>query len=207
MLSLHNEFLARDFEGDALGDLEKINQELSRETLCVHHKKDGHRKADYQEIARRINRLKISRYRIFEQFRYINVFRYDTERDVFAELEQLRGVDRKKTALDLALASLEDHTDDLEDQRREQDRDKQARQERRLAAILFVLALLGFGDFLFKVADYLEKYPAFWKLDFETWAPFWDTLALLAYTALFLVAAIVAVINRHAFRGIFRSDA
>ncbi|MCV6900962.1 hypothetical protein OE165_28420, partial [Escherichia coli] len=68
-------------------------------------------------LSGRINALKIARYRDYEQHRYVNVFRYDTERDVFAELEQLRGVQRKETALELALSALEDHADDLELQR------------------------------------------------------------------------------------------
>lgn len=138
VLSLHNEFLARDFEVDTLAQLARID-----EHLCGRNPQD-----DLGDVGTAINALKIARYRNYEQHRYINVFRYDTERDVFAELEKLRGVQRKEAALDLALASLEDHAQDLEGRRvRERDR--------RVAGVVFVLGLLVLADGLNRIGDFL----------------------------------------------------
>ena len=59
------------------------------------------------------NQAKLAEFAQYERFRHANPFRYDTERDVFKKLEELRGVSRKNKALSLAIQSLEDHASDL----------------------------------------------------------------------------------------------
>lgn len=72
---------------------------------------DGSTGFDKAEFA--INQVKLAEYREFERSRYANPFCYDTERDVFTKLEELRGTTREKDALAMAIACLEDHASDL----------------------------------------------------------------------------------------------
>lgn len=174
VMSLHNEYLARDFEKVSLDELQQIESQLNGSIGG-----DG-----YQAVARRINTLKISRYRNFEQHRHTNVFRYDTERDVFAELEQLRGVRRKETALDLALDSLEDHADDLENHR-------SSERDRNIGAIGFLLGGIGAAEGLNKLSEFIGKHaPANgWLAMTESvlsWLAF--VLTLLVLVAAFSIA-------------------
>jgi len=163
-MSLHNEFLAREHEAKSMARIERIEWHVAkgerrtpeplsamaarldaRETLT------GHDDFDKAEMA--INQAKIADYRDYERFRYANPFRYDTERDVFAKLEELRGTKRKKDALALAVASLEDHASDL--QRRHQgDADKAAaRRETQLNILLGGTGIFGAGQMIYWIGD------------------------------------------------------
>ncbi len=189
VLSMHNEFLARDFEAMAGAEIAGIECALDGE--CE--------PGGYGHLSRRINALKIARYRDYEQHRYVNVFRYDTERDVFAELEQLRGVQRKDAALDLALSSLEDHADDLEGQR-------VGERDRNIGAIAFVLGLMALAQGLGMLAEFTER------LDLPPWGRlllteglWWVTAALLA--TLMIVGCWFVVSRWRAIRDLLSSSA
>jgi hypothetical protein len=74
-----------------------------------------------------INWYRIAAFEHFDRHRYFNPFRYDTERDVFTELERLRGTSRLAAALDKALAALDEATRDI--QRVREDAEADRRQE------------------------------------------------------------------------------
>ena len=166
-LALHNEFLARGHEERTMARIDRIEalvaQLQSREPM---QDDDGIHTA---EMA--INEAKLAEFRQYERFRYSNPFRYDTERDVFAKLEELRGISRKKEALSLAIASLEDHASDLQ---RSQQRATEKAQKKvdeaaaRRGGLLNILlggtGVFGAGQMLYWIGEKAESKPTilFW---------------------------------------------
>lgn len=139
-LALHNEFLARDHEAMTMARIQRIEAILTgrdapdSEAMQALYKRErltNDDQFDQAELA--INRAKLAKFNEYEQFRHANPFRYDTERDVFEKLEQLRGISRKTEAMGLAVASLEDHARDLQRQQ-QNDADRQQRRRDEAAA-------------------------------------------------------------------------
>lgn len=170
VMSLHNEFLAREHEARSMARVDHIDWlvtggardqlsqkagEIDAELRAAQTFRDGY---DLAELA--INQAKLAEYRDYERFRYINPFRYDTERDVFAKLEELRGVKRKKDALSLALSSLEDHASDLQ-RRHEQRVDRAAaRRGTWLNILLGGTGIFGAGQMMYWIGETAAGDPA-----------------------------------------------
>ncbi|NBB64901.1 hypothetical protein GVN18_37225, partial [Pseudomonas sp. ODNR1LW] len=119
-LALHNEFLARGHEQKTMARIDRIEALVDErapvddsriKALADAEPLDGEDRLSQAEFA--INQAKLAEFAQYERFRHANPFRYDTERDVFEKLEELRGVSRKNEALSLAVESLEDHASDL----------------------------------------------------------------------------------------------
>jgi hypothetical protein len=119
-LALHNEFLAREHEQKTMARIDRIEALVDERApaddpriraLADREPLDGEDRLSQAEFA--INQAKLAEFAQYERFRHANPFRYDTERDVFKKLEELRGVSRKNKALSLAIQSLEDHASDL----------------------------------------------------------------------------------------------
>jgi len=138
-LALHNEFLGRAREEASLDQIEDIKRLIDA--------------GDFDEAARKINAVKLAEFDRYERFRYANPFRYDTERDVFAKLEELRGVSRKGKALALAVESLEDHASDLQ-RLQQQVLDKEAAgRDMRLNVLLGGMGVFGAGQMLYWIGE------------------------------------------------------
>ncbi|MEZ5654946.1 MAG: hypothetical protein R3E04_03495 [Sphingobium sp.] len=162
VLALHNEYLAREHEAKSMARIERIEwlvageeprAPLSAAALALDdtEKLDGNDIFDKAEMA--INQVKLAEYREYERFRYLNPFRYDTERDVFTRLEELRGTQRKKEALALAVASLEDHASDLQ-RRHQTDADKAAaRRDMQLNILLGGTGVFGAGQMIYWIGE------------------------------------------------------
>lgn len=161
-MSLHNEFLARGHEAKSMARIERINWLVADKgerapanttirQLDIHEPLNGSDDYDRAEVA--INQARLATYREYEQFRYVNPFRYDTERLVFSKLEELRGTARKKDALALAIESLEDHASDLQRRhQREIDADT-ARRETILASMLGATGIFGAGQMIYWIGE------------------------------------------------------
>ncbi|MES2627227.1 MAG: hypothetical protein V4628_18215 [Pseudomonadota bacterium] len=147
ILAMHNEFLARSHEDRAASQIDKINGDLNSPS------------PDFADIEAQINSLKTANYEVFETHRYLNVFRYDTERDVFEKLEQLRGIDRRNAALLEAIQSLEDKSSDLESRRNAA---QQALEEKRNKTLTYVGIAIGWVSavgVLFNASQYSKDNP------------------------------------------------
>ncbi|HZG32500.1 MAG TPA: hypothetical protein VEZ59_04450, partial [Sphingopyxis sp.] len=163
-LALHNEYLARDHEAKSMARIERIEWLVAKgqgsateglsaaaKALDRTEKLDGADEFDRAEMA--INQVKFAEYKEYERFRYANPFRYDTERVVFGKLEGLRGTTRKKEALALAIASLEDHASDLQ-RRHQAEVDKQAaRRDRQLSILLGGTGVFGAGQMIYWIGE------------------------------------------------------
>ncbi|TKD49899.1 hypothetical protein [Sphingomonas baiyangensis] len=193
-LSLHNEFLARAQERESVQAIDGIHAAVrGDEAAC-----------DYAAVEAAINRIKISGFQRYERHAHVNMFRYDTERDVFAELELLRGTRRKHAALERALLSLEDLATDLEARKRRVEGDAEDMRKRNLEAVVFVLALLGAVQFLFGLADYAGAHPdlAGWKGIGHPVSQLLGAVAIVASIAVIALTAVVAYARRDAVRAL-----
>ncbi|MBY8823424.1 hypothetical protein [Sphingomonas colocasiae] len=163
-LALHNEFLARGHEARSMARIERIEALVARgqgrlpeplsasaQALAESEPLEGEDDFDRAEMA--INHVKFSEYKDFERFRYANPFRYDTERAVFGKLEELRGIKRKKDALDLAVASLEDHASDLQRRNEASNEKAAARRDRQLSILLGGTGVFGAGQMMYWIGE------------------------------------------------------
>jgi hypothetical protein len=188
VLAMHNERLTRDQEKLAFAVVEKVNSYV-REAQAALSKLGNEAEPQGQAAAtilRRVGRTvqdaeawinwyRMAAFEHFDRHRYVNPFRYDTERDVFNELETLRGTSRLEKALEKAFGALDESTRDLERVRaeaeREQERqdDKAREVERELAdseqrmrdrkmTVLFgIVGLSGLGQLAFNIHQYVNE--------------------------------------------------
>lgn len=170
LLALHNEFLARAHEERSMARIDQIREMTAARkppdrtelrTLLEREGIDPDDAGDPTELL--INRAKLAEFDDYERFRYTNPFRYDTERDVFAKLQDLRGTNRKQAALTTAIASLEDHASDLRRRRQQIADQESAWRDQRINLLLGGLGVFGAGQMIYwigeKAAGELPKTP------------------------------------------------
>lgn len=160
VLALHNEFLARGHETWSMARVERIKalvkgrqpeQNPMQIALAQIEPLEPGECLEQAEFA--INDAKLAEFGNYERFRYINPFRYDTERDVFAQLEELRGTSRKQAALALAIRSLEDHASDLKRRSQRANDAEVARRDARLNILLGGTGVFGPGQMIYWIGE------------------------------------------------------
>ena len=132
VLAMHNEFLVRDYERqtEALTlDIERLN---ARSRLS--------RAAD------RFYAFRTGDYTRYQKHKYTNVFRYDTERDLFEAVEARRGTHRKDAYLDRIVTNLEAQTRDLEGRLR-------SKVDRQFSLLLGAVGVFSVLQVLYQVLD------------------------------------------------------
>jgi hypothetical protein len=132
VLAMHNEFLVRDYERqtEALTlDIETSNaeQRLSR-------------------AADRFYAFRTGDYTKYQKYKYANVFRYDTERDLFEAVEARRGTHRKDEYLNSIVTNLEAQTRDLEGRLR-------SKVDRQFSLLLAAVGVFSVLQVLYQVLD------------------------------------------------------
>ena len=125
-LAMHNEALTRAQEKDTFGTIGRIRDRIAAR--------------EFEEAEKTINAIRIAAFEVYERHRYHNPFRYDTERDVFESLDQLRGTSRRRQAYEMGLASLEEQNRDLT---RELEQIEDKAQRRREFGLAILFGLLG----------------------------------------------------------------
>jgi hypothetical protein len=129
--SLNNEFLARDYEAKTyqlVEDVRRLNDENK-----------------FKHAAEKFYKFRMTTYADYERHRYPNIFRYDTERDVFEDLEKLRGTSRKDAMLEGLVTTTENQTRDLEARLSKKD-------ELLMNVLLGAVGLFGFFQLVFQWA-------------------------------------------------------
>jgi hypothetical protein len=132
LLAMHNEFLVRDYERqtEALTtDIERFNEE-----------------ARLSRAADRFYAFRTNDYTKHQKYKYANVFRYDTERDLFEAVEARRGTHRKEQYLDSIVSNLEAQTRDLEGRLR-------AKVDRQFSLLLAAVGIFSVLQVLYQVLD------------------------------------------------------
>ncbi len=132
VLAMHNEFLVRDYERqtEALTlDIERFNanSRLGR-------------------AADRFYAFRTGDYTKYQKHKYANVFRYDTERDLFEAVEARRGTHRKDEYLNSIVTNLEAQTRDLEGRLR-------SKVDRQFSLLLAAVGVFSVLQVLYQVLD------------------------------------------------------
>lgn len=160
VLALHNEFLARRHEERSMARIERVDALIAGRAIARGDVQDVLARREPLEPGTRfeqaefaINQAKLAEFAEYERFRYANPFRYDTERDVFTKLEELRGTSRKQQALGLAIRSLEDHASDLKRRNQRAADDATARRDARLNILLGGTGVFGAGQMFYWVGE------------------------------------------------------
>lgn len=159
VLALHNEFLARSHEAWSMARIERVEALIADRPyrddrmpeLTKREPLEAGNRFEQAEFA--INQAKLAEFSAYERFRYINPFRYDTERDVFATLEELRGTSRKQAALALAIRSLEDHASDLKRRSQQAADEATANRDARLNILLGGTGVFGAGQMIYWMGE------------------------------------------------------
>ncbi|MGV3578100.1 hypothetical protein [Brevundimonas sp.] len=160
-LALHNEYLARGHETKTLARIRRIqcmidgrpfpkdDDEIERLQDLEPLVKGAH----LQQAEAAINDAKIARFERYEKFRHDNPFRYDTERSVFAKLEQLRGINRKEGALSSAIESLDEYASDLQTQHQQRTDRREGARALMLSLLLSFTGVFGAGQMFYWIGE------------------------------------------------------
>lgn len=132
-LAMHNERLTRDQEKLAFAVVEKVNHHVQS---AERRQSNGERGVGREVVhaEKWISWYRTAAFELFDRHRYANPFRYDTERDVFQDLEKLRGTSQLEKAIDKAFGALDESTRDLERVRAEAEREGERQADRERAA-------------------------------------------------------------------------
>ncbi len=193
-LALHNEFLARAHERKTMTRIERIqamaaSQPLPKTDLMralqEREPLSGNR-FDKSETA--INQARLATFDQYERFRHDNPFRYETERTVFATLEDLRGISRKQASMTLAIDSLEDYATDLQRMNQQKIDGRTGQRAALLSILLGGTGLFGAGQMFYWIGE-----KAYGEVDEgnltirEVEIPFWDP-PMVRETGAFIMA-------------------
>lgn len=148
VLAMHNEFLARDHEQRTADALARINRDVEMLRDACDPAVTDNDCGDTEtldsavlsgKIEQEINHLKRDSYLKYERHRYLNIFRYNTEGDVFKTMAERRGTEWRGQAMDKALETLEEYAADIDRRQADADRkqaelDRIATEKQRMAA-------------------------------------------------------------------------
>jgi len=132
LLAMHNEFLVRDYE--------RQTEQLTKDVENFNNKQRLSRAAD------RFYRFRTSEFTTYQKNKYPNVFRYDSERDLFFAVEERRGTHRKDEYLNAIVNNLEAQTRDLEGRLR-------SKVDRHLSLLLAAVSIFSVLQVLYQVLD------------------------------------------------------
>jgi hypothetical protein len=136
VVSMHNEFLARDYEAKTFELVAAV--------------RDLNERRRYAKAADAFYKFRMTTYAEQVQHRYGAIFRYDTEQAVFEKLEALRGTTRKAAFLESLVQNAESQTRDLEARITKSD-------EQAIGFALGALGLFGLFQLMFQWADVLGE--------------------------------------------------
>ncbi|HRE43508.1 MAG TPA: hypothetical protein PKY87_06005 [Terricaulis sp.] len=191
-LALHNEYFVRAYEYEA--------------EALVNNVQSADERGELREAAEKFYAFRKRQFSNYMRFRYQNVFRYDTEKDAFAEVERIRGVAKNVSYLEALVSGVEKQTHDLEERLKEKakedahDAREVEEKHRRYDAerLTYLLGLLSAGTFGFDLIARLSDFAARgvhlsnWRLVNANWV---DVFAMIVTTGVFL--ALVWIVIRY----------
>lgn len=192
VMALHNEYFVRAYEHDAEALVNAVH--------------DADERGELQQATQKFYDFRKRQFSNYMRYRYQNVFRYDTEKDAFAEMERIRGVAKNVSYLEALVSGVEKQTHDLEERLKEaakeliqESREGEERQRRFDAERLtYLLGLLSAGTFGFDLIARLSDFAARgvhinnWRLVNANWV---DVFAMIVTTGVFL--ALVWIVIRY----------
>ncbi len=129
VVSMHNEFMTREYEASAFDVIGRVEAFGNRGRL--------------KDAAEAFYAFRTGEYAAFYRDRYMNVFRYDTESEVFEKMTQLRGIGRRSDYIERLISNMESQTRDREARINKSD-------ENAMNLMLGALGLFGFFQLTFQ---------------------------------------------------------
>ena len=214
LMTLHNEFLIRKFELETADVQDKLSNPALTEygdlqQLLGRSASEPTKTSELKKATQPFYEFRYKAFAIYKRHLYINTFRYDTERDVFEQLQQIRGTESRLQRCDDIVIGLDKTIQDIEEDKRYQEQQQQA--ESNLKRIesdrILNLAVFGVGIFSALQVFYaiVEKFPVFVHVkggfpnisfNFSDWTTLECEYALLNLLTLVLVIACSLVILR-----------
>jgi len=188
--ALHNEYIIREYE-QSVEDLIKTIGQLNA-------------KRQLGRAAQRFYDFRTREFTNYRKFRYTNIFRYDTEADVFTEVERRRGSLRKDQYLESIVSNLEAQTRDLEGRLR-------SSEDRQLTSLVAGVGIFSILQVVLQILDYFENHigeprvnKVFFGIDFGKLTNI-DSVAglLIHFTGLVLVILALLFIYFYAVKPLF----
>lgn len=164
LIALYNEFLVRRYEAEVaalqekleskdlipgVGNIEDLLAKISEEqktgvTLSA---------SAIQKATGPFYRFRHRAFTFYKQHLHANTLRYDTERDVFDELQRIRGIETRLTRCDALVDGADRTIRDLEEDKRYRDQSEARRAEGRLQTVLLVVGVFALFQVLFQAVD------------------------------------------------------
>jgi hypothetical protein len=142
LMALHNEFLVRKYEIET----NTLQEQLADEKLTAYGNLDALLKrlepADTRELKKATQLFHAFRYQAFAVYKrhlYSNTFRYDTERDLFEDLQRIRSTRARLDRCDRILTGLDKTIEDIAEDQRYQEQQCLAASDRSLNKAVFVV--------------------------------------------------------------------
>jgi len=163
LMALHNEYLVQRYEVEIaalqmrcdspaltrLGNLRSLLAAMSNEA----HGGVAVPAREIQKATAEFYQFRLKAFTFFKRHLYDNTLRYDTERDLFDELQRIRGVATRLARCDAIVDGLDRTIKDLEDDKRYRDQAESRRAEGRLSKLLGVVGFFGVAQASFQAAD------------------------------------------------------
>jgi len=194
-VSMHNEFMTREYEASAFDVIGRVEDFGNRGRL--------------KDAAEAFYAFRTGEYAAYYRDRYMNVFRYDTEAEVFEKMTQLRGIGRRNDYIERLISNMESQTRDREARINKRD-------ENAMNLMLGALGLFGFFQLTFQWSSILNPdaggvvsgqpglswTPPFVHLPGVDWS---NASELIAGATFYLSAIFSAVLLGYVIWRIFRS--
>ena len=134
-VSMHNEFMTREYEAAAFGLIGEVERLGAKGRL--------------KRAAEAFYAFRTGAYANYYRDRYMNVFRYDTEAEVFDRMTELRGIGRRNEYIERLVSNMESQTRDREARLAKKD-------ETSMNVLLGALGVFGFFQLAMMWADKLR---------------------------------------------------
>ncbi len=163
LLVLHNEFLVRRYESEIV----ELQKKLGSKDLTRHGSLQNLLKAmseevkagvavsasDLQHAIAKFYEFRLKAFTFYKQHLYDNTLRYDTERDLFNELQRIRGIETRLARCEALVDGIDRTIKDLEDDQRYREQSEARRAESRLQQLVFVVGVVALAQALFQAVD------------------------------------------------------
>jgi hypothetical protein len=217
-MALHNEFLIRRYEAEvavlqnklddpgltALGNIGALLGALSTEGA----NQPAVPAREIHKATSQFYYFRLKAFTVFKRHLYDNTLRYDTERDLYDDLERIRGIGTRIARCESVVTGLDRTIKDLEDDKRYREQREARHAENRLSKLVGVVGLFSVAQASFQAVDayrglFEGEKP---KCSFESWRgwpPFCpeptaadlSSLLLLAGTALGAIIVLVYLLR------------
>ena len=158
LMALHNEFLVRTYELETTEVQDKLSDPgLTKygDLQALLNRRAGQlsKTSELQKVTQLFYAFRYKAFAVYKKHLYLNTLRYDTERDVFEKLQQIRSTEPRLRRCDDIAAGLDRTIQDIEEDRRYQEQQRRAESDRILNFAVFGVALFSAFQVLYVIAD------------------------------------------------------